>query len=241
MKKLLFALFLIFAPAPAHAAYSLITAGHGCTTAAGTSGSLDTTGGDIIFFLCESYTGGTACTVSDSKSNTWNTAPPTTQTAAGLTRLQLYYAKNANVGTSHTFTVSSASYATSCVAAFSGSDTSSPYDQEAGSTVASGMTVTPGSVTPTTDNQIVISGMAGNFNNTLSVDSGFTIIDQIQYVPFFSTALSYKIQTTAAAVNPVWTWVTSGDAAALNATFKSSGGAAPAPKRLMTLGAGEGQ
>ncbi len=66
------------------------------------------------------------------------------------------------------------------VQAFSGSQVSSdPFDQQSGAVVNTTTAENTGSITPTTNNQLVVSGGGwGTFGNpwSASVDSGMTLI-----------------------------------------------------------------
>lgn len=196
-----------------------------------TTGSIDTTGANLIVIAACTYNLGSGPTVTDSKSNTW--APLTKYQLANATTLRLYYCENPTVGSGHTFTVStSLDYPSVCVAAFSGVKTSSSFDVENGTANASSSTIATGSVTPSEDNELVITGFCFGNTGTASIDNGFTITGQKQYNSSVNMggALAYKIQTTAAAVNPTWTISGSPFQLATGiATFKAAAAAAGQP------------
>src|SRR5262245_14682595 len=74
----------------------------------GTTAAIDTTGADLLTFSCAYYSGlSPTLTVSDSKGNTWIGL---TDRAANERGHRYYYAKNATVGTGHTFTVSATAF-----------------------------------------------------------------------------------------------------------------------------------
>lgn len=197
-----------------------------------TSGAIDTTGANLIVVHAGWYEGVTTdVTLSDSYGNTWTplTAQRIGASLYGTSRL--FFSVGPTVGAGHTFTIAGA--ATFCsieVAAFSGA-ASSPFDQQNGSVMTSSsspvLTYQPGSVTPTEDNELVVSGVMGRDNagvQTYSIDSSFTISNQNAGVANFalSSAMAYKIQTTAGAENPTWTVGTSDRLAATIATFKAA-------------------
>lgn len=193
----------------------------------GTSGALNTTGADFIVIVqaFDNNDGGDA--LSDSKGNTWNVL--TKRGKSGDGGVRIFYAINPTVGSGHTFTITgSDNFSQIAIAAFSGSKLTLPFDVENGlDGFASVTTVQPGNVTPSEDNELVITGLEF-FSSTASIDSGFTITDQGSggAGAYYGGALAYKIQTTAASVNPTWT-ITSQTASAVIATFKSAA-AAPA-------------
>lgn len=174
------------------------------TSSGATTSTLDTTGADTLVFFTSGVPG--AFTVSDSKVNTWTAL--TQWGLAGDEGAQLYYAKNATVGAGHTFTTSGAnSFSPVAVLALAGGDLTAPFDVENGTHVLS-TTIQPGSITPGSNNEIVICGYGGDDTGTAvhSIDSGFTKVEDIAFVGgnSFSIALGYIIQTTAGAVNPTW-------------------------------------
>lgn len=199
-------------------------------TGATTSTPLNTTGANLLIFGCASKL---LPTVSDSKSNTWT---PLTSQNAGTgheSRCQLHYVTNPTVGTNHDFSWAYAGYGstTGFVLAFSGADTSSPFDQQNGSfdnTEAS--SIAPGSITPTQDNEVVIAlaTFTDDFTSgSGSINGGFTIAHQRNYSagPCNGGLIAYLIQTTAAAANPTITAPTGPDPlTAVIASFKAAGG-----------------
>lgn len=205
--------------------YSFVTG-----TAASANGSspttsgVNTTGVDLMIVAIGWFNSGqstTAPTITDSKSNTW-TALTVRNTGVNLGTV-LYYSRVTSVGSGHTFTLSGQTYSSICVAGFSGS-ISSPFDQENGYGTSPVTTIQPGSVTPSNDNQLVVSGLAsGGVGYSYSINSSFTIAVQDSGSPSssFPCGLAYKIQTSAAAVNPTWTLSNSTQAAAAIGTFKS--------------------
>ncbi len=228
--------------------FALITAGHGSsfsTTSNGyTSGTLDTTGGDLLIVALSEGGGITNGAVTDSKSNTW--VQLTIQTNNGKSS-SLWYAWNATCGSSHTFTVSgTANFPSMCVAAFSGSQTSSdPFDVQNGANALFQGTLQTGSITPGSANELLVTSFMGDGDTSLAtINSSFTVSDGVTDGSFGHqmSTLAYLIETTIAAQNPTWTR-TGGNStmAAAIASFKASGGAAVAapvtPGRTLT-GAG---
>ncbi len=188
----------------------------------GTTTAIDTSTADILIFGGASYGPGSGETLSDFLSNMWSGLTQQTDTF-NITGRQ-YYAKNAIVGGSETFTFTGTGiYPSCCVMALSGSDLSDPFDQENGATT-NGTSLATGSVTPSTDNQILIAFLAFDTAGTISVDGGFTgLIQTNASGSNEGSAMAYLIQTTATAANPTFTSSgSSGHMAATIATFKTA-------------------
>jgi hypothetical protein len=189
-----------------------------------TTGSINTTGANFIVVYISDYLP-SSTTLSDNKSNTWTAL--TAKAGTSQSRSQLYYCYAPTVGAGHTFTAgnSGGSYPSISVQAWSGI-ASSPFDVENGGVTGSASSLQPGSVTPGSANEIVITGVGGITQGTISIDSGFTISDQFAYNgAAFGGSMAYLIQTTATAENPTWSWNGgANEASAVIATFKASGG-----------------
>lgn len=193
----------------------------GTTSNGGTTSAIDTSGCDILFVAVSSYQGATAPTLSDSKSNSWTGL--TLQEVSGNNRIRLFYCVAPSVGSGHTFTLTgTACYGSVAVAGFSGGKQTSPFDVEAGTNTV-GTSITPGSVTPSEDNEIVISAITTNGGNNPSIDGGFTRVGYVDVSGgnYFGVAIGFLVQTSAAAANPTWSWSGSNTCAGTNATFKA--------------------
>lgn len=212
----------------------------------GTSSPVDTNGANFIV-LAIGYAGaGSTPTVSDSKGNTYTPLTPATFSDSYC---RFYFAENPTVGSGHTWTVTGAnSYPSISMQAWANALTASVFDQQnAGSTTPSytATSVQPGSVTPGSNNQLIVtavSNYADMSNVSRSINAGFTISGQVGNVPAISypLALAYLVQTTAAAVNPTWSWSSSERANSVIATFKSSGGGGGSSRPMRLAGAGGG-
>lgn len=180
-----------------------------------TTAAMDTTGAKILIATLGTYGGDiTAAVITDSKSNTW-TAVANCAGADTLNNTGLWYAVNPTVGTGHTVSAtytgaineSTAFFLSLAVAAFSGVATSSPLGQNSCGN-STGGTVQPGSITPGSNGQLIITSATNVYAiETWSINSGFTITDQVQSDPGLDAgvALAYYLQPTAAAINPTWT------------------------------------
>lgn len=190
-----------------------------------TSSSIDTTGADLLVVVVSDYSAASEGTLSDSKSNTWTKR--TIYNDGSIQRTVAYYAKNPTVGSGHTFTVNgTAHYPGIAVAAFSGADTSAPYDTEAGS-YGSTSPFAAGSITPSQSDSLVISGAGywvSGVVDASSINGGFTLASHVaKGVAGFGAGVAYLIQTSAAAANPSWTTSSAVSAwAATNLSFKAA-------------------
>lgn len=197
---------------------------NGAGSATATTGAIDTTGADLLIIGISRYFGASGVSLTDSKSNTWHAL--TVHSASSDVSNLLYYAWNPTVGSGHTFSFSgSAIYVTLCVAAFSGSQTSSdPFDAQNGGNTASGSTLQPGSV-GTNGELVVTSWGKGGGSGTDTINLSFSISDQAAYSNgnWYGGDLAWLAATGA--VNPTWTLGSgTADLAASVASFKAASG-----------------
>jgi len=189
----------------------------------GTTGSYDTTGANLIIVVVSQYSSGTAATVTDNK--TGNTYTETkVASSGGFDQSRIFWCVPAEVGSGHTFTLNgSNTYGVIVVMAFSGAS-ATPDDLDNSGTTGGATTVATGSVSPGEDNELIIAGFSSaSAETSISIDNGFTAVGATDWSSGANQggAAAYKIQTTAAAVNPAWSWVTSAGASATIATFKA--------------------
>ena len=234
MKKLaaFICFFMMLASGPASAAISLVTS---TIQSLSPTSSIDTTDASLIVVGLAWYNSAPPANLTDSKGNTW-TALTSQSANGGFTRLQFFYCSPCVVGSSHTFS-SSNGFVSIGVMAFSGTAVLSPLDQQNGSVTSSTTTIQPGSVTPSQNNELVITAFGtGNFTSqSVSIDSGFsTPITNSETTSAMILSMSYLIQTTATAKNPTWTVSSSLNNASTIATFKAASVATP-PSVLMGI------
>ncbi len=169
-----------------------------------TTGAIDTSGASLFAVFVSGYNSVDGALPSDSRvGNDW---VPVSPHDGGSTKSRFFYVVNPVCGIGHTFTVTQAgSYPSLCVVAVSGSLALSPFDQENGATGVADTQAT-GSITPTQDGELIVTGVTFDPSGTTSIDAGFTILDQINQSggQHFGSALAYKIQAVASAVNPTW-------------------------------------
>lgn len=197
----------------------------------GTSGSIDTTGADFIYYAVAHDAAGVPV-VSDSKLNTWTALTAQTHGAVEITP---YYTENASSGTSHTFTVTGIGvYAAVAVQAFSGGTTTSADQTNGANNFAN--TLATGSVTPSENNELVITPLGFNAAGTpTSIDSSFTGLVEANFGSGnnYGVALAYLIQTAAAAVNPTWTRTGTNGMAVRIDTFKAASTTKTSRRRML--------
>lgn len=201
-----------------------------------TTGTVDTTGANLLVVVVATDSASSNATISDSKGNTWTAA--TFYDDATSTRVRISYCFGGTVGTGHTFTATHASAPRPSIAmlAFSGAVTA-PFGNENGAGSPGVTSKQPGSITPPENNCLVVSGLSFNATNSPTQDAGMTEQESVAWVSNQCRGLraAYKIQTTAAAINPTWSWSTSCDCATDIASFKAAaaGGTNAGVKRLI--------
>jgi hypothetical protein len=209
----------------------------------GTTDAIDTTGATLLVLVASVYRPlATSPLPSDSKGNTW-TARTSYDSGSNDPRVKIYYAQNPVVGSGHTVTLSDTnSFPVLTLLAFSGTATASVYDTENGANSgASPVTsLASGSVSPSQDGEVIVTGITWNSDGgtSPSIDNGFTVTQSLTSISGtrMGGGAGYKIQTTAASVNPGWSWTGAVQAAVNAATFKAA--AAASRKQLAALGVG---
>lgn len=199
-----------------------------------TTSSIDTSGANFIAVAIAVGEGATGFTVTDNKSNGNATATAATYAYVGAgTRLTIYIWENPTVGSGHTFTLNKGTGSLSggmAVRAFSGVATSSSTDQTSVNNTPNTTSVQPGSITPTEANELVLCAwtMAGNGVTDTPTTSGLTAASALPRQTtgggIFPIGLGYVIQTSAAAVNPTWSWTNADYATSVIASFKQAAG-----------------
>lgn len=211
-----------------------------------TSSAVDTTGATILVVGLSRYQAGGAVTITDSKGNTYTAL--TAQASSNVAYSRIYYCPNPTVGSGHTFTgTGSESYFTIAAAAFSGVTTTSPFDVENGAVSPSSgaaPVISTGSVTPTNAGSLAAAVVAICDNGTTaSVDSSYSISDQMVWVNNTAEGVALAWKEISAASNPQFT-ISGGvtDSSAVIAVFKpgagGGGGGSTSPRTMMTMGVG---
>jgi hypothetical protein len=173
-----------------------------------------------------SYFAGNPITWSDNQGNTYTPLPDHGGSGGNFATHRFLYTLNPTTNASHTFTASgSTTYPAFTVYAFSGIGS---YDspQQSGASQFSGLTIQPGTVTPSADGALILTGLGGDGASTDSVaPAEFTQTTR----PYgagnnMRGATAWLIQETAAGINPTWTMSVSAQSAASAAVFLPGGG-----------------
>lgn len=174
-----------------------------------TSSAIDTTGASLLIinvanaFLFDPV-------LSDSKGNTWHFAL-SLDDVSNNSQFNMAYAWNPTVGSGHTFTVDGAlNFVSAEVIAFSGIRTSSdPLDQINTNRGGSISTLQTGSITPSQNGSLLVAGLATSqaAGYNASINNSFSITDQLPLSAgeYYGSAVAWKDQGVAAAINPTWT------------------------------------
>lgn len=192
-----------------------------------TTGGVTTTGSTFIVLGVPTFDGAAVptVTVTDSNTNTWTRLNTYSTT---VPRFSLYYCYAPIVGAGHTFTVTGTAIFPSVYAMWFSGVISSPFDQQNGFGGASTLSGQPGSITPTQNYELVITGLNSNQNTTSdTISAGYTIPTGCSstYIAsqHFGGAMAYNIQSVATTTNPTWTYGTGTTSAAIAiASFKSN-------------------
>ena len=176
------------------------------------SGTINTTGATFLLaFVVKTYL---ADSFTDSAGNTWTllqqTGPSENTYSSGFALI--YYCNGPTTSTTHNFYSTGATNPNEnaiCVLAFNaaGTITADQHTGTANTTPISNGSTQPGSITPTTANQLVVSGFYSGISTGYGpAASGFTVpaSSSGNGINGYCAGLGYQIQTTATAVNPTW-------------------------------------
>lgn len=194
-----------------------------------TGGSIDTTGASLLVVIACSDG---APTFTDSKGTGFNTTPGTWNLLqslgnGGANVYRMWACEACTTGTGHSIS-GSGGFGGFIFAAFSGTKTSAAArDQEqAGAFIAPTPIVqVPTGITPTEGAELILFGGGSNSQGWVSVDSGLSIIRQINTGAQYGVALSFVEQTSAAFIQPAYTMTGTGGRTSVNVvSFKAAGG-----------------
>jgi len=146
-----------------------------------------------------------AITPSDSLTNTWTSLTKREGFTSWRSAAQLFYVLSPSVGSGQTFNVSSSDNTAIGAAGFSGV---AAFGAESAGGTSAGTTTQPGSLTPSEDGCLLIAFLCYCRNTgdpTVTIDNSFTILYQGASNGQYVACFAYKVQTTAAAINPTWT------------------------------------
>lgn len=188
-----------------------------------TTSGIDSSGSNLLVAVMVTYAPATRPILTDNKGNTW--IGLTEQVDNNYAVERLFYAYNATVGSGHTFTLTAnVFFGGLAVACFASALATDPIDQQVGNHNGPAVTtLQAGSLTPSENNCLVVSGLnASAVGTTPTINSSFNVTDALaSNGTSFGLGLAYIIQTSAAATNPTWT-AGSGTLCATNASFKAA-------------------
>lgn len=170
-----------------------------------TTAAIDTTGATLLVIAQAGFIAETV-TPTDSKGNTWTAL---TEYSDAIISIQLFYCTNPVVGSGHTFTHvwGAGSWGSIAVSAFSGVLNAAP-DSSGGVGLPFNTTAQPGTLTPSIDNCLVVTGcqyVSATVPGPATISAGFNITDDIgNAYTSIPVAMAYQVQTTATGVNPTW-------------------------------------
>jgi hypothetical protein len=189
-----------------------------------TTGSIDTSGCTLLILGLTSFVTAASTAPTDSKSNVWQLVANRDPGGAGAARVEIWVCYRPIVGSGHTFSHNvTNSYPAITVYGYDIDFVPLIPDQANSNTNASTTTLATGSVTPTLNNELLITVATINNVGWSSIDGGFTINGNIVGITGqrFTHAMAYLVQTTATAANPTWTAAGSGEATAVIMTLRS--------------------
>jgi len=189
----------------------------------GNNTTIDTTGATLLVVWAADGAGNVG-SLSDSKGNTWTPLPTRIEPGSFVTG-RFLYCVSPTVGTGHVFTLGGPWFAWT-VWAFSGV---ASYHSESGNTTAGTQPIASGSVTPSANGALILAGMSYFDSGTPSVAPGFTTHNIPKTGSSVGNMSGWLVQTTAAAINPTWSWTgTLTNIVVATAVFLPSASAAPA-------------
>lgn len=202
-----------------------------------TTADIDTTGSNLLIAIGFAYNlVPNNQDLTDSRSNTWNLGTTYASPGDGSVFVRMYWSIPSSVGSGHNFTYAEGdTFPGLAVLAVSGAH-ASPLDNQGGAGGSGITTLSPGSLTPSEDNCLLVTGLNSDFGTSNTV-SGWNVVAQNATGQYCGGGLAWKIQTTAGAENPAWTW-SGADFAAANLTIwkSAAGGGGGAIRRNRILG-----
>jgi hypothetical protein len=183
-----------------------------------TSSNINTTGATQIIIFAASSTGATEPTPTDSNTNVWQKLQIQTQ-ATNTMRLAAWMCHNpCTVGSGHNFTISTSSCrCTIGVLAFSALDTPTSNNTNSSTeSISTGSSITlPQQVT------VGAAAVMTAAARTESVDSGYTISNQVDFSGglHYGLAIAYEISNAAGTQTPTFTWTGGGNTSTVAMRF----------------------
>lgn len=243
-KRLSFAVVLLALWAvPCQAAIALV----GACTSKGSAGAgnavqsdaIDITGANLVT-VAVAHAIGAIGAITDTLGTTYGAAKLTT---GATTEEVTWFAAAVTGGAAFQVTLGAQanSYQTIFVCGWSGV-ANATVDQSTGTTSGSGLTtLSSGAVTPSENNELVLSGAAfSGVITSVTVNGGFSSPPLTDGANVTNTVggISYLIQTSAASANPAWSWTGSQRPSVNILTFKAAAAAGGTSRNGPLLGVG---
>jgi hypothetical protein len=212
-----------------------------------TTDAMSTLGASLLVVTASWYGADTElpAALSDSAANTWICLAGAGQ---GPTQLNLCYVNSATPTTSAVHTVTFAATGTYAAVSFLAASGTAvvPLDlQNSGNDTNVTALAVNGGITPTVSNALVVTGASVlPTSGAIAGPATYTLIGGATVTPVGAVTMggggAYRIQTTAVATDPSWSWSTPTDAATMVVSFKElvGGGGSGGPCTLATTGAG---
>jgi len=177
------------------------------TGATRTSSPVDMTGANLfVAGIIQSFSGTNV--IADSQSNSWQSSGSSMVDPSFFTQGGIRYVVNPTTSSSQTFSYSGSNSNQSAV--ILGFRTAISFDKlNTSNSSTSSTTLTLNSFTPTAGPDLVVSlcGKVGDAGVCNSIDSGFTIGEDINFIggQQYGLTIGYKSQATPASVGPLFT------------------------------------
>ena len=212
MRVRLLLLSSLLLAAPAGAAPALISSlAAGLGTSGGTTAGLNTSGTNFEVVAVCGVNGHTP-TVASSPANTWTNIAASSATSTN-TNVNLFYATNATGGASQTFTIGG-SFVSTCIQAFNGVATTTPYQTATSTNIPSGTVITPPSITPTGSSLLISAATLNGAEATISINSSYVLTSSAPFAGGANYGCACAYDLTSTLTNPSWTYATNTDIAA---------------------------
>lgn len=228
------------------AAIAFLSGSATCAGAPGSSAGSPTTSavnmtGATLIIISSCFSTSQNNVITDSSSNTWTLLTDSGGTPNMQVTCQIAYKENPTTSASQTFTATTPTNgaASICVQGFTGTTGTGLFDVQSFNSSTNTVTVTlsTGSITPSANNELLVTVGASPNTTGSSISGGFTVptggeLASIGGV-YWGNIVSYLIQTTATAANPAITYGSSSyTGSAIVAAFKSSNGPIVASIRI---------
>lgn len=237
---------------PASAAITFIaSSSYGSTNTNGASSqaSMNTTGANFLACAIADYNANSPSTITESRGSS---APTGYTTASSVTLVQVriaYWVNYTSAGNPTTFTTNGTGtyVALACIAMANVDTTGSAFEAQSAGGTAAATTVQPGSLTPSVDNELLVTGLGANVDTSETINGGYGVNGGNPVTggsspgTSFTASIAYLIQTSKTAANPTWTGGDNTGRAARQATFLcgNCGGGGSTYHGLPALGVGK--